>query len=127
MSTASLLSLPVEILYCIFDHIDASSICHSVRRVCRLLYYTSKTYNRYQLNLTSISTFDLQIFSRLIEPESIISLAINNSIYQLDSINPLFSIINCSRFINLRSLTLINFDSDNIRIFLKCVGCVQVR
>ena len=52
-STATLLSLPPEILHKVLDHLDAQTILLSVRSVCIQLHSIVNTYNRLKLKLAS--------------------------------------------------------------------------
>ena len=51
----SIESLPVELLYRIFDNLDAETIILSIRPVCRLFRAVATTYDRYDLDLKLIS------------------------------------------------------------------------
>ncbi|CAF3593936.1 unnamed protein product [Rotaria socialis] len=73
MSDVDLLHLPVELLHRIFDYLEAQAIW-SVRRVCKQLYSTTSTYDRFHLNINSQSKRLLKLFARWILPECIVSL-----------------------------------------------------
>lgn len=46
---SSLLTLPVELIYQILDHLDELTILFSVRDVCSRLNLITSTYRRYQV------------------------------------------------------------------------------
>lgn len=46
----SLLTLPIELIYRILDHLDEWNILISVRDVCTRLNTIVETYHRYQVN-----------------------------------------------------------------------------
>jgi hypothetical protein len=78
MSDVSLLTLPVETLYRIFDYCDVQRI-YSVRRVCRQLYAVASTYDRFHLNINLNSKHNFKLLAQCIPPESIISITVNNN------------------------------------------------
>ncbi|UJR19491.1 hypothetical protein I4U23_022620 [Adineta vaga] len=124
MSEATLLSLPVEIYYLIFDFLDIKDILRSIRRVSKVFYYATNSYNRYHLNMCSLKASNIKFLSHRIIPEQIISLTINKyyDLNQIDlphSISGIRgSIYDISKFINLRSLTLVDVnDNDTQKLF----------
>lgn len=54
--TASLLALPVELIYRILDNLRPSDIILSVRNVCQRLDAVTDTYHPYQVKLKSNSS-----------------------------------------------------------------------
>ena len=48
---SSLLTLPVELVYQILDHLDELTILFSVRDVCSRLNLITNTYRRYQVSI----------------------------------------------------------------------------
>jgi hypothetical protein len=106
MANKSLLTFPVELLHRILDYCDAQTILHSFRLVCTQFYAVVNTYNRFELEFTSVSKSDVKLFSRCIQPENIISLTFVDTrkvSYQLDLFSTYFDI---RRFCRLRSLGL---------------------
>jgi hypothetical protein len=47
---ASVLDLPIELIYRIFDHLDPQNILLSLRNVCQRLETITNTYPPYQVN-----------------------------------------------------------------------------
>ncbi|CAF1668731.1 unnamed protein product, partial [Adineta ricciae] len=121
MSTKNFLSLPVEIVYLIFDNLDIHDIIHSVRRVSKHFYRITNSYNRYQLNMCSLKASAVKLLSHRIYPEQIVSLIVNKY-YDLNRIDlPLSmsgtrgSIYDISKFINLQNLTLDNVNENDMQ------------
>jgi hypothetical protein len=133
MSKISLLSLPVEILYLICDYLDIKDILCSFRYVCKQLYAVNHTYNRYKLNMCSMSVSDMKIISHGILPERIISLIThkyyNNNLFDL----PRFTLdisrfmFNTFRFTKLQSLTLRDVNDTDIQHFFRHIRRCKVR
>jgi hypothetical protein len=51
---SSLITLPVELVYRILDHLNEKTICVSLSNVCTRLNAIINTYHRYQVNLSVI-------------------------------------------------------------------------
>lgn len=120
MSSVSFLTLPVELLYRILDHLDIQTILRSLRSVCTQLYSITNTYNRYELDFTSISKSDLEFISRVALPSSIISLTFSGSKKDTSGISNLFfSRCDLRKFIRLRSLTLNNVNNKELEYFVQ--------
>ena len=71
-----LLTLPVELLYRIFDTLDAKTIFLAVRNVCTRLDASVNSYNRCHLDTNMASKREFRLICRLIRPENIISLSL---------------------------------------------------
>jgi hypothetical protein len=127
MATISLLDLPVELLYGIFDHFDILIILRSLRFVCKKLYAVVATYDRYKLNIASMSMSDLIFISHRILPESIISLTVYSKYTNTNQLEWFQSIFNIRRFTRLHSLTLINIRDNDVQNFFKNICYFQVR
>jgi hypothetical protein len=54
MATVTLVTLPVEIVYRILDHMDQLTILLSIRNVCTRLNAITDTYHRYQVKFSCI-------------------------------------------------------------------------
>lgn len=127
MAMISLLDLPVELLYGIFDHFDILIILRSLRFVCKKLYAVVATYDRYKLNIASMSMSDLIFISHRILPESIISLTVYSKYTNTNQLEWFQSIFNIRRFTRLHSLTLINIRDNDVQNFFKNICYFQVR
>ena len=106
MANASLLSLPTELVFHILKHLDTCFVIFSVRRVCRRLYAISSIYDQYELDLDSMSESCLKRISRIIQPEHITSLILDNRSNTSTQINIFFSRFEINRMTRLRSITL---------------------
>lgn len=52
--TVSLHTLPVELVYCVMDHLDDKAMFLSLRNVCKNLNHIMDTYQRYQVQFFSL-------------------------------------------------------------------------
>ncbi|CAF3608906.1 unnamed protein product, partial [Rotaria sp. Silwood1] len=111
MADVSLASLPPELLYHIFDNIDVQTIYLSLRRVCKKFYDCIDIYDRRTLNYDSSSQRNIDVISRFLRPETVLSLTIiaSSNISQ-DSTTSFHQIFNIDQFTRLHSLTLDNVD-----------------
>ncbi len=112
--TASLLTLPVEILYHIIDYLDTPVIILSLSNVCTYFRAISNTYNRYRLDFNSISKADFHRICRLIEPENILSLTLSDDNKTPGQIRLFLSLFNIDQFSRLLSLTLLGVNNDDL-------------
>ncbi|CAM4802575.1 unnamed protein product [Rotaria magnacalcarata] len=120
----SLSDLPVEIVYRILDHLNTDSILISVRRVCKKLYSITDTYNRYELDLSSIPQAAIKLIASNIRSENVIRLVLSGKSFE-GSIFGLFSpLFDIHDFYQLRSLDLNSitcFDLDYVlKAFTSC-------
>ena len=113
-STVSLLNLPVEILHRIVDYLDVSTIFLSVSNVCVYLRAISTTYNRYQLNFTSISKSSFHQICHLIEPMNILSLTLSDDNTTPGQIRLFLSLFHMDQFTRLSSLALLGIDDRDL-------------
>jgi hypothetical protein len=116
---ASFYLLPVEILYRIFDSIDAATIVFALRITCRRFKAIVDGYDRYAADFRSMSKCNFQLFCRLIDPQKVISLILSPMEETLDQIELFTSYFRARQFTRLRSLTLININENQLKIILK--------
>ncbi|CAF4738724.1 unnamed protein product [Rotaria magnacalcarata] len=76
--SADLVGLPIEVLYRIFDYLDAQTILLSLQYICRRLRDVSEKYDRYSLDFENISMVQMWHVCRLIRSESILSLNLSD-------------------------------------------------
>jgi hypothetical protein len=129
MPTAiSLLDLPVEMLHCICDHLDILTILRSFCYVCKQVYNFIKTYNRYKLNIISMSISDLKFISHQIQSESIISLVISCQYKEPHPFDFFRCIFDMGQFTRLHSLILLDIKDydDDARYFFEHICFFQV-
>jgi hypothetical protein len=117
MSTASLQTLPVEIIHQILDNLDGLTICISFRYLCQRFRAIADKYDRYDLDLTLISEHDFRLVCRTIRPENVRSLILSENINTINQIIVFNRLVDIRRFTQLKSITLSYFDDlayDNI-------------
>ena len=114
MDTASLLTLPVEILHHIMDYVDTQTVFLSFSNVCTYFRAISNTYNRYRLNFTSISKPDFHRVCQLIQPTNILSLTLSDDNTTPGQIRLFLSLFNIDQFTRLHSLTLLGIDDNDL-------------
>ncbi len=126
-TTMSLVTLPVEILYRILDHVDMHSILFSFRCVCKQFYTISNSYNRYELDTSSSSSSDIKRIARLIQPDRIISLVFHADSSGENKIDLFFRCFNSNEFVRLFSLTLIGVYHYKVNHILQVfAGCARL-
>ncbi|CAF1220004.1 unnamed protein product [Rotaria magnacalcarata] len=106
MSTASLDTLPSELLYRILSQLDVVTIFGSLYHACTRLRAITNAYDRYKLNFTYISKREFTFVSKRIRPENIISLKLHDGDRTPGQIELFLSIFHIDQFIQLRSLTV---------------------
>ncbi|CAF3376824.1 unnamed protein product [Rotaria socialis] len=108
MSKSVLLNLPAELLYQIFDHLEARFIICSVRRVCSQFYVLASAYNRFELECGSMSESDLKLVSRFVQPENVVSLKLSTADNRDQYIQLFLSYFNICQFTRLHSINFCN-------------------
>jgi hypothetical protein len=63
----SILTLPIELIYCILDNLDELTILFSARDVCTRLNLIIDTYHRYKVNFIFISLIDFYHLQNIIQ------------------------------------------------------------
>ncbi|CAF3241901.1 unnamed protein product [Rotaria sp. Silwood2] len=121
---SSLLSLPVELLHHIFDHLDVQTILLALSSVCTQLRSVVYTYERYVLDLRSISKNDFYHICYFIRPINVISLILSDNEDTPGQSKLFLSIFDIRQFIRLRSLALFLNDDDNLDTILNhAINC----
>lgn len=106
MTTASLLTLPVEIIHCIFSYCNTETIILSIRPVCKRLYSIVNGYNQFELTLDSKTKSNFQLIYRLVPPEGITKLNIMRGEYGSSYMKFFHSICNICHLTRLHSLNI---------------------
>lgn len=114
--------LPVEILNRILDDIDVSSILISFRYVCKRFYDITDNYNRYELDISSMTQTDIWRIERLIPSENIISIVFRGEKSQQHNAGLFFQLLNNHPFSRLRSLTLLEMTSVDLNRVLNALS-----
>jgi hypothetical protein len=117
-----LVTLPVEILYYIFDRLDAQTIFLSVRNTCRQLRTVANRYDKFNLNFKSISKPDFYFLCNRIDPQDVTSLTLSHDVETIDQIDLFLSYFGTRHFNRLRSLTLLAIEERHLKLILQCVN-----
>ena len=118
MFDKSLLTLPDELIYLIFDHLDIKTLLLSVRFVCKDLYEITNTYNQFKIDFNSLKYLDIRRIACLVQSENITELAASNCIDGSRAINLLQSDFNLSQFTRLNTFTLYKIKETDL---VKCL------
>lgn len=116
---ATLPSLPVEILYRIFDDLDASTILLSVSDVCQALRAAGINYHRYKLDFISLYKPDFHRLLRVTRPECVTALSHSNGEKTPEQIGLFLFLVEIGLFTRLRSWTLLHICWQDLCVFLK--------
>ncbi|CAF1259680.1 unnamed protein product [Rotaria sordida] len=122
MSSASLYTLPIELVYHIFDNLDVQTIFFSFRNVCKRFYTIVDIYNRYELDLSSVSKSEFHRICRIIRPENVISLILSNNDMTPGQICLFISLFNIKQFVHLRALTLIEIEKFELNLLIEHIN-----
>lgn len=121
MSTECLSTLPVEILYRIFDNLDIQTIFLSLRYVCKQLYLTTNSFYRYNFNFKSIAKPYFYSICQRIPFENVVSLTLSDQDATKGQIQLFLSLFRIEQFIRLQSLTLREIEEVHLNKFLNYV------
>lgn len=119
--TASFQSLPVELLHYVFDHLDIETILLSLRQVCRFFRSVVQTYDRYVLDLRSISKANFRLICRIVSCQNVVSVAITEE-RTPGQVDLFLSLVQIRQLARLRSLVLIDIDESHVNFILKHVS-----
>ncbi|CAF1271955.1 unnamed protein product [Rotaria sordida] len=115
---SSLETLPIELIYRIFDNLNLETIL-SFRYVCQRFYSITNTYNRYKFDLKLISKYHFDLICRIIHPENVISLTLSDDDMTPGQISSFISRFSIDQFNRLRTLTLCKITEQDLNKFLK--------
>ena len=122
--TASLLTLPMEMLHRIFDEFDPATVFVSMRDVCQQLRTAVNSYYRYQLDHTSLSKPDFHRLLHRVDPECVTGLRLSDGEMTSGQIGLFLSLVDIGRFTRLRSLTLLHVTEQDLCTLLDhATGC----
>ena len=113
-----LLRLPVEILHHILDYIDVPTITLSLANVCAHLRALVRTYNRYELDFSSMHKSHFDQICQMIEPEMVLALVLSDGNRTPGQIRLFFSSFSISYFTRLVSLSLLGIAEDDLTLIL---------
>ncbi|CAF4114919.1 unnamed protein product [Rotaria magnacalcarata] len=115
----SLATFPTEIIYRIFDNLNAETILSSFRCTCRRLKSLVHNYDRFILNFVRISKVNFELICRLINPEQVIKLILSHEEKTLFQIDLFISHFENKYFNRIRSLSLLGIDERHLKFILK--------
>jgi hypothetical protein len=129
MSDKSLLDLAPELIHHIFDYLNTDTILLTVRVVCKQLFANINTYNRFKLSLKLRYRSDLIPISRIIRPESVISLTIfvDHYYHTYGAITLFLSLFKLDSFTQLQSLYFYNVRSNEVDLIMKQIPTKTLR
>ncbi|CAF2138775.1 unnamed protein product [Rotaria magnacalcarata] len=122
----SLLTLPTEIVYRILDHLSIYSTLISLRRVCKRLHTITDTYDRYELDLSSIPESKIKLIASIIRPENIISLILTQNTSRKTIFDLFFLHFKIHEFPQLRSLTLSGVTANDLNRILQALATCRL-
>ena len=111
---SSFSSLPVELIHYLFQYLDISTIFFSFRYVCKRFHTIVETFDRYKLDMQSISKSDFDRICSILCPEKIFSIILANDMHTPYQIPTFLSRFSFDRFIHLRSLSLNKIEENNL-------------
>jgi hypothetical protein len=115
----SLDTLPVELLYRIFDNLDAETILLSIQYVCRWFHSVTNNYNRNKLNFQSIFKHTFHQLCRTTCPKNVISLTLSDENQTPGQTGLFLSLHYIEEYTRLRSITLISIEEPYLELILK--------
>ena len=118
-TAATLYTLPVEILHQIFDDLDGTTLLLSVQNVCQRFRAAVNTHHRYELDLTVTSQCRFHQLLVLIHPERVTGLTLTDRGTTPGQIGIFLSLIDIGLFTQLRSLTLLEINGQDLCPFLE--------
>ena len=110
----SLETLPVELIYHLFEYLDLYTILFSFRYVCKRFQTIVNSFDQYQLDLRSISKYDFNQLCQIISSKNISSIILTNDSRTPCQIRTFLSRFSFDEFSRLQSLYLIKIEENNL-------------
>jgi hypothetical protein len=120
-------TLPVELIFQIFRHLDAKTIVRSCRRVCQRFYTLVKVYDEFQLDFQSIFKSDFHFLCNFVPNDHVTSLVLADDDETPGQIGYFLSTFRIDQFTRLRSLTFLSIDEHNLQLALKNVNKLNLQ
>lgn len=114
MSSASLYTLPNELIYYLFEHLDITTILFSFRYVCKRFQNIVNSFQQYKLDMRLISKSDFDHICHIVPCEKIYSIILTNDHFTPYQIRTFLSYFSFDQFSHLQSLTLIKIEENNL-------------
>ena len=111
-ASPSLENLPVELVYHILDQLDTRTILSSLRNVCSRLNSILRSYDQYDLVLKSISMPYFRLVCSAVRADQVSSLTLTDGTTNVGLVELFLEHYNLESFTRLRSLALIDIDSN---------------
>ena len=115
----SLDALPVELLYRIFDSLDAETILLSVQYVCKRFHSVTNNYNRYKLNFKSIFKHKFHQLCHTSYPKNVTSLILSDENQTPGQTGLFLSLYHIEEYTRLKSVTLLSIEESYLKIILE--------
>jgi hypothetical protein len=87
---SSLLTLPIELVYRIFDHLNDETIICSMRNVCARVNLIVDSYHRYQVNFSNMSKFNSYHLRNICSTIRFLRKSSNSSYHFIQTLNSLY-------------------------------------
>ena len=113
-SSSSLYTLPVELIYYLFEYLDIPTILSSFRYVCKRFQIIVNSYDQYKLDMRLISKIDFDYICHMISPEKIRSIILSNDLNTPYQIRVFLERFTFNQFSRLQSLDLIKIEENNL-------------
>lgn len=124
-TATSLDLLPVELLYRIFDDLDAETILLSIRYVCKRFYGITQHYNRYTLNCQAMDKTKFNSIGNVTAPNNVTGLILSNDDQTPGQIELFLSLSPLEEYDRLETVTLSQIDQVSLVLFLDHLGKIS--
>lgn len=111
---SSFSSLPVELIHYLFQYLDINTIFFSFRYVCKRFHTIVDKFDRYTLDMRSISKMDFDRICSILCREKIFSIILTNGMHTPYQIPTFLSRFSFDQFPHLRSLSLNQIEENNL-------------
>lgn len=127
MSSSWFDTLPIELIYRIFDYLDVKTLLLSIRYVCKSLYLTTNAYNRYDFNFKSIAKPYFRFICEIIPLENVISLTLSDEDKTRGQIQLFLSLVDIEKLTRLQSLSLLQINEAHLTIFSQYISTASLK
>ena len=127
MTTLSLYTLPVELIHYLFEYVDFGTIFFSFRYVCKRFYAIVDKYNRYELDLRSISKRDFDMFCSKVDVRKIRSLVLSDDLNTPHEIRLFLSRFSLDQYERMENLKLVKVQENQLFPILMHISSSSIR
>ena len=121
VSTSPLLQLPVELLFQIFDDLDAHTLFFALGQTCRRLRSLIHNYDRLAVDFTLLSKPQFHCLLNVIDPHNVTSVTLTDPEKTPDLVSLFCSHYRQRPFDRLQSLLLNELPQSDLQNILKCI------